>query len=211
MPVQRPAEIVNYRTMGNTPALLGAALAAGAVVALGLTLLASVRRRRRELALLKTLGFTRRQLAATVAWQASVAVAIGVLVGVPARHRHRAARSGTSSRTRSTSFPNRPSPRSRSRSSPSARSSSPTSSPPSPDSKPPAPALRCYFMLSSAQEEQLPRAARSRLARVAPNPAKHCPNNTCRRPAEHVTYVPFRDAVSVIVRASATARCPAAQ
>jgi hypothetical protein len=83
IPVQRPAEIVNYRTMGNTPALLGAALAAGAVLALGLTLLTSVRRRRRELALLKTLGFTRRQLAATVAWQASVAVAFGVLVGVP--------------------------------------------------------------------------------------------------------------------------------
>jgi len=83
VPVQRPAEIVNYRTMGNTPAVLGAALAAGAVVALGLTLLTSVRRRRRELALLKTLGFTRRQLAATVAWQASVAVAIGVLIGVP--------------------------------------------------------------------------------------------------------------------------------
>jgi hypothetical protein len=83
VPVQRPAEIVNYRTMGNTPALLGAALAAGAVVALGLTLVTSVRRRRRELALLKTLGFTRRQLAATVAWQASVAVALGVIVGVP--------------------------------------------------------------------------------------------------------------------------------
>ena len=81
--VQRPAEIVNYRTMGNTPALLGAALAIGAIVALGLTLLTSVRRRRRELALLKTLGFTRRQLAATVAWQASLAVAVGVIVGVP--------------------------------------------------------------------------------------------------------------------------------
>ncbi|HTK17125.1 MAG TPA: ABC transporter permease [Acidimicrobiia bacterium] len=81
--VQRPAEIVNYRTMGNTPALLGAALAGGAVVGLGLTLFASVRRRRRDLALLKTLGFTQRQLAATVAWQASIAVALGVFVGVP--------------------------------------------------------------------------------------------------------------------------------
>ena len=83
VPVQRPAEIVNYRTMGNTPALLGGALATGAVVALGLTLFASVRRRRRDLALFKTLGFTRRQLAATVAWQASIAVALGVIVGVP--------------------------------------------------------------------------------------------------------------------------------
>ena len=32
--VQRPAEIVNYRSMGATPAILGLALAGGAVVAL---------------------------------------------------------------------------------------------------------------------------------------------------------------------------------
>jgi putative ABC transport system permease protein len=78
-----PAEIENYRTMGTTPAILGGGLALGAVVALALTLVASVRRRRRELALLKTLGFVRRQLAAAVAWQSSIAVAIGVVVGVP--------------------------------------------------------------------------------------------------------------------------------
>ncbi len=36
--VQRPAEIVNYRTMGLTPALLVSGLALGAVVALALTL-----------------------------------------------------------------------------------------------------------------------------------------------------------------------------
>jgi MacB-like periplasmic core domain/FtsX-like permease family len=81
--VQRPAEIVNYRSMGTTPAILGAALAAGALTALGLTLMASVRRRRRDLALLKTLGFTRRQLSAAVAWQSTVAVAAGAVVGVP--------------------------------------------------------------------------------------------------------------------------------
>ena len=79
----RPAEIVNYRSMGTTPAILGGGLALGAVVALALTLVASVRRRRRELALLKTLGFVRRQLAAAVAWQSSIAVAIGVVIGVP--------------------------------------------------------------------------------------------------------------------------------
>ncbi len=79
----RPAEIVNYRSMGTAPALLGGGLALGAVAALALTLVASVRRRRRELALLKTLGFVRRQLASAVAWQSSIAVAIGVVIGVP--------------------------------------------------------------------------------------------------------------------------------
>lgn len=83
IPVQRPAEIVDYRSMGTTPLLLAAALALGAVSSLALTLLTSVRRRRRELALLKTLGFTRRQLAMTVAWQSATAVAIGTAVGVP--------------------------------------------------------------------------------------------------------------------------------
>ena len=81
--VERPAEIVNYKTLGATPAILGAALAAGAVIGLVLTLVASVRRRQRDLALLKTLGFTRRQLSAAVACQATVPVTLGVLVGVP--------------------------------------------------------------------------------------------------------------------------------
>ena len=81
--MQHPAQIVNYRSMGSTPAILAGALALGAVSALGLTLSASVSRRRRDLALLKALGFTRRQLAATVAWQASVSVGIGTVIGVP--------------------------------------------------------------------------------------------------------------------------------
>jgi hypothetical protein len=81
--VQRPAEIVNYESTGATPEVLASGLAVGTVVALGLTLVASVRRRRRELALLKTLGFTRRQLAVAVAWQASSVALVGVIVGVP--------------------------------------------------------------------------------------------------------------------------------
>jgi hypothetical protein len=81
--VQRPAEIVNYRTMGAIPALLVAGLAVGAVAALALTLAATVRRRQRDLALLRTLGFTQRQLAAAVAWQASVAAVVGIVVGIP--------------------------------------------------------------------------------------------------------------------------------
>jgi hypothetical protein len=80
---QRPAEIIAYRNLGATPNLLGGTLATGAAVALGFTLVASVRRRRRDLALLKTLGFTNRQLAATIAWQSTVAVGAGTVVGVP--------------------------------------------------------------------------------------------------------------------------------
>ena len=81
--VQRPAQIINYGSLGSTPALLAAALAAGAVTALGITLVASVRRRRRDLAILKTLGFTRRQLGGAVAMQAGVAAVIGCVAGIP--------------------------------------------------------------------------------------------------------------------------------
>lgn len=55
-PVQYPAEIENYRSIGATPVVLALALTAGAIVALGLTLAASVRRRRRSLALLRLLA-----------------------------------------------------------------------------------------------------------------------------------------------------------
>jgi DNA-binding transcriptional MerR regulator len=48
-----------------------------------LPLVASVRRRRRDLAILKALGFTRRQLLSAVCWQASILVGIGVIVAIP--------------------------------------------------------------------------------------------------------------------------------
>jgi hypothetical protein len=81
--VQYPAEIENYRSIGATPAVLALALAGGAVIAIALTLTASVHRRRRDLALLRALGFLRRQLMATIAWQASVVAFVGVALGVP--------------------------------------------------------------------------------------------------------------------------------
>jgi hypothetical protein len=81
--VQRPAEIVNYRTIGATPTLLVSALVLGAIAAITLTLVASVRQRRRDLALLKTIGFVRRQLASVVATQATVAAVVGIVFGIP--------------------------------------------------------------------------------------------------------------------------------
>jgi MacB-like periplasmic core domain/FtsX-like permease family len=81
--VQRPVQIVNYRSIGSTPVILAIGLALGSVVALTLTLIASVRSRRRDLALLKTLGFTPRQLASVIAWQSTVTAVIGIILGVP--------------------------------------------------------------------------------------------------------------------------------
>jgi hypothetical protein len=81
--VQYPAEIENYRSIGATPAVLALALAAGAVVALAFTLSASVRKRRRDLAMLRALGFTGRQLRTVVVWQASVNGLVGVVAGIP--------------------------------------------------------------------------------------------------------------------------------
>src|SRR5206468_10029262 len=55
-----------------------------AVGALGLTLLSSMRRHQRDLAVLKTLGFERRQVTATVAWQAMALAVPALVVGIPA-------------------------------------------------------------------------------------------------------------------------------
>jgi hypothetical protein len=54
-----------------------------AVLSLAIAILASVRQRRSELALLKALGLTRRQVREVIAWQASAILVIACLVGVP--------------------------------------------------------------------------------------------------------------------------------
>lgn len=81
--VLRPAEIADYRSLESTPFLLAIVLAASAIGALGLTLTASVRSRRRELALLKALGFTRRQLLVSVTLQSTSILFVGILLGMP--------------------------------------------------------------------------------------------------------------------------------
>jgi predicted lysophospholipase L1 biosynthesis ABC-type transport system permease subunit len=54
-----------------------------ATVALAHALVSSIRRRRHDLAILKTLGFTRPQLFMAVAWQATTLVLIALAVGLP--------------------------------------------------------------------------------------------------------------------------------
>jgi hypothetical protein len=82
-PEQRPAEIENYRSIGAAPALLAAGLAVGAVGGFAVTLVSSLRRRRRDFAILKALGFSSGQLFGSVAIQASVIALIGLVVGIP--------------------------------------------------------------------------------------------------------------------------------
>ena len=79
----RAAAILNTAQMGGQPLALALGLATAAVLSLALTVLTSVRRRRRELALLKTLGMTRRQVRAIVAWQTTLTLGIAIAVGVP--------------------------------------------------------------------------------------------------------------------------------
>jgi ABC-type antimicrobial peptide transport system permease subunit len=75
--------IVNAGQMGGQPVALALGLAAAAVLSLSLTVLSSVRRRRHELALLKTLGMTRGQLRSVIAWQTTLTLLIAVAAGGP--------------------------------------------------------------------------------------------------------------------------------
>jgi ABC-type lipoprotein release transport system permease subunit len=79
----RPTDIVNFGRVERMPFVLGGVLAVVAGATLAHLLISAVVRRRRDLALLKTMGFVRRQVAAVVASQATTVAFVGILVGVP--------------------------------------------------------------------------------------------------------------------------------
>ena len=78
-----PVELDRLEQIDWLPIALAALLAGFAVLAVGHGVVTRVRRRRRELAVLKTIGFERRQVRATVAWQATTLGVAGVLFGLP--------------------------------------------------------------------------------------------------------------------------------
>jgi ABC-type lipoprotein release transport system permease subunit len=78
-----PSDIVNFGRVEAMPLVLGGILAAIAAATLAHLLLSGVRRRRRDLVILKTLGFVRGQMAGTVAWQATTVVIVSLVVAVP--------------------------------------------------------------------------------------------------------------------------------
>ena len=82
--LQRPADLVNFGRVEAMPAVTGGLVACLAVAMLAHLLVTSVRRRRRDLAVLKSLGFVRRQVSLTVVWQATTLAGVALLVGLPA-------------------------------------------------------------------------------------------------------------------------------
>lgn len=79
----KPPDLTNLERVGYLPGLLAGLVG---LLDLGTTahaLITSVRRRRRDLAILKTLGFRRGQISQTVAWQATTFAVVAGLIGVP--------------------------------------------------------------------------------------------------------------------------------
>ena len=87
---QRPNGATNYARIDATPEVLAGIIALLGLAVLGQFAMASARRRRRDFAILKTLGLLRRQLTAVTAWQITaltvLAVAVGLPLGVAAGH-----------------------------------------------------------------------------------------------------------------------------
>jgi ABC-type lipoprotein release transport system permease subunit len=82
-PAQRPGDLVSVARVDRLPRLLAGVLALLAAATLVHTLLTSVRRRRRDLAILKTIGFMRRQVSFAVVWQATTLAAVALVIGMP--------------------------------------------------------------------------------------------------------------------------------
>jgi len=78
-----PKSLVNFGEAVNFPLILGLMLAVfGAATMLHL-LVVSVTRRRREVGLLRALGFVNHQVGAAVCWQATTVALVGIVVGIP--------------------------------------------------------------------------------------------------------------------------------
>ena len=78
-----PTSLVNFGEAVDFPLILGVILAIFGAATLTHLLIVSVGRRRREMGLLKALGFVSRQVGATVYWQATAVTLVGLVVGVP--------------------------------------------------------------------------------------------------------------------------------
>ncbi len=79
-----PTNLVNFGEAVNFPLIVGLVLILFGIATLLHVLVVSVTRRRREMGLLKALGFVRSQVAAIVLWQTITVAMVGIVIGVPA-------------------------------------------------------------------------------------------------------------------------------
>lgn len=79
-----PTSLVNFGEAVNFPLIFGALVGVFGAATLLHLLVISVSRRRQEVGLLKVVGFVNRQVASSVAWQATTVAALGVVIGIPA-------------------------------------------------------------------------------------------------------------------------------
>jgi predicted lysophospholipase L1 biosynthesis ABC-type transport system permease subunit len=83
-PINHPAGVVSVQRLRSTPTLLASLVAVLLAAAVANALVVTVRRRRRELAVLRTLGFTTGQVLRTVLWQATTVASVATALGIPA-------------------------------------------------------------------------------------------------------------------------------
>jgi ABC-type lipoprotein release transport system permease subunit len=79
-----PTDLVNFGQVQNLPQVLGIGLAAVALLTIAHLLMTSVRRRRRDFAILRVLGFTSWQVRGTLCCQALTLAGLALVIGVPA-------------------------------------------------------------------------------------------------------------------------------
>jgi predicted lysophospholipase L1 biosynthesis ABC-type transport system permease subunit len=82
-PAFRPPAIVNVSRVRGIPFVLAAVLAALSLLTVCHVMLTSMRSRRRDLAILRSLGADRGWITRAVHWQATVLTLLPVLVGIP--------------------------------------------------------------------------------------------------------------------------------
>lgn len=80
---QRPNAVANYALIDGTPRVLAGILAVLGLAVFGQFVVASERRRRHDFAIMKVLGFLRRQLSAITVWQVTTLTGLALLVGIP--------------------------------------------------------------------------------------------------------------------------------
>jgi hypothetical protein len=82
-PPATPNDLVNFGRIQDLPLILGSVLAVMTLITVAHLLATSIRRRRRDLAILKTLGFTHGDVGRTVAWQVTTLAVIPLALGIP--------------------------------------------------------------------------------------------------------------------------------